>query len=256
MKPKLLHGIFVSLFFVVFAFKSFSQDVILLKNGDEVQAKVLEILPEEIQYTKWSDQNGKVISLSKGEIFMIKYQNGSKDIFSEDKNRKIDISSESQREEVYSPPPKPENKIEKTEIVTANSKNEIEVTVPVNTTVEVTPMDIKAKRQTPKTINYNQEASSTETMQSKSVSTTERKLIEIRDEYSGDWVDGKMQGKGKMVYKNGNIYEGDWKDNMRYGKGKIINKDGSTFEGEWKNDKMGYGTFTWPNGRTYTGYLN
>lgn len=60
-----------------------SQDIIVKKNGDEIKAKVEEILATEIKYRKFENLTGPVYSMPKSEIFMIKYENGSKDIFNE-----------------------------------------------------------------------------------------------------------------------------------------------------------------------------
>ncbi|MDR0552934.1 MAG: hypothetical protein LBG13_02475, partial [Holosporales bacterium] len=33
--------------------------------------------------------------------------------------------------------------------------------------------------------------------------------------YEGDWKNDKREGKGKIVYVNGNVYEGDWKNDKK-----------------------------------------
>ncbi|NQU35172.1 MAG: hypothetical protein HQ521_18255 [Bacteroidetes bacterium] len=58
------------------------QDYIILVNGDEIEAKVLEINDKNIDYKKFSNINGPTYHLKKSEIFMIKYQSGDKDVFS------------------------------------------------------------------------------------------------------------------------------------------------------------------------------
>jgi hypothetical protein len=55
-------------------------DVILLKNGDEIKAKVSEITQNEIKYKKCEDLNGQTYTLRKSEVFMIKYPNGTKEV--------------------------------------------------------------------------------------------------------------------------------------------------------------------------------
>ena len=40
-----------------------------------------------------------------------------------------------------------------------------------------------------------------------------------------------------MIYKGGNIYEGEWKNGDIHGKGKLLEKDGSFYDGDWKNFK-------------------
>lgn len=59
----------------------FSQDVIFLSNGNEIEAKVVKIGRDEIEYKKWSNQDGPTYTEQKANVFMIKYQNGEKDVF-------------------------------------------------------------------------------------------------------------------------------------------------------------------------------
>lgn len=59
------------------------QDVIVKKNGDEIKAKVEEVSITEIKYRKYENLTGPVYSIARSEIFMIKYENGSKDVFNE-----------------------------------------------------------------------------------------------------------------------------------------------------------------------------
>ncbi|MDR0871874.1 MAG: hypothetical protein LBN27_00195 [Prevotellaceae bacterium] len=61
---------------------SFAQDIITLKNGSEIQALVQKIATDEVEYKKFDNPSGPNYTLKKSEIFMIKYVNGNKDIFS------------------------------------------------------------------------------------------------------------------------------------------------------------------------------
>src|ERR1043165_4238791 len=83
------------LLFVICAVALHAQDVIVLRKGVEVKGKVIEIGEREIKYKKAENLDGPMYTLSKSEVFMIKYENGSKETFS---------SSES------STPPTQENK--------------------------------------------------------------------------------------------------------------------------------------------------
>ena len=75
-----------------------------------------------------------------------------------------------------------------------------------------------------------------------------------RKKYEGDWKNDKIEGKGKMIWKNGCIYEGEWSNNLKEGKGKAIFKDGSIYEGEWSNNlKEGKGILIFPGGEKYEG---
>lgn len=63
--------------------KLFSQDQMIYKNGNELAVKVIRINSNSIVYKKFSNINGPEYTEQKSNIFMIKYKNGGKDIFSE-----------------------------------------------------------------------------------------------------------------------------------------------------------------------------
>jgi len=72
------------LFFVVFCISimsAYTQDIITLKNGTDIQALVQDIGEFDVKYKKFDNPNGPSYSLKKSEIFMIKYANGSKEVF-------------------------------------------------------------------------------------------------------------------------------------------------------------------------------
>jgi hypothetical protein len=71
---------------------SFGQDNILLKDGEEVAAKVLRVNPKSIEYRKYSNLDGPVYTLDKADVFMIKYENGGKDVFTVEESRRNDSS--------------------------------------------------------------------------------------------------------------------------------------------------------------------
>lgn len=75
----------VLLLFCLVAFVSvtFSQDYIVRKNGDEIKAIISEVGHTEVKYKKFDLPNGPVFSILKSDLFMIRYQNGSKDVFNE-----------------------------------------------------------------------------------------------------------------------------------------------------------------------------
>ena len=67
---------------LVFAgFFASSQDLIIYQDGSDIEAKVLKITTDEVVFKKHSNLTGPEYSESKTNIFMIKYQNGDKDIF-------------------------------------------------------------------------------------------------------------------------------------------------------------------------------
>lgn len=64
------------------------------------------------------------------------------------------------------------------------------------------------------------------------------------DSYTGEWRNGKAQGKGILKYKNGDIYSGDWFEGMASGMGTMEFADGTKYYGEWKASLAhGMGTF-------------
>jgi len=84
------------LIFILFAGAAFSavaQDVIVKKNGEEINAKVSEVSTANVKYKRSSNLNGPDYNLDASEIFMIKYANGSKDVFSINEAGKIRINS-------------------------------------------------------------------------------------------------------------------------------------------------------------------
>jgi len=58
-----------------------AQDIITLKNGEEIKAVVTEIELNVIKYKKFDNQTGPAYTVSKADVFMIKYENGTKDVF-------------------------------------------------------------------------------------------------------------------------------------------------------------------------------
>ena len=60
-----------------------AQDLIVLKNAEEILAKVTTITTDTITYKKWSNLEGPSYTTPKSAIFYIKYQNGDKEVFQE-----------------------------------------------------------------------------------------------------------------------------------------------------------------------------
>ncbi len=57
-----------------------AQDVITKRNGDELKARVLEINPSDIKYKRFDNLEGPTISILKSEVFMIVFENGTKEV--------------------------------------------------------------------------------------------------------------------------------------------------------------------------------
>jgi hypothetical protein len=66
---------------IIFATHVFSQDLIILRNGDEIKAKVTEINDSDISYKRESNPTGPTYKLKKSKIFFVRYASGDKDFF-------------------------------------------------------------------------------------------------------------------------------------------------------------------------------
>ena len=62
--------------------------------------------------------------------------------------------------------------------------------------------------------------------------------------YDGNWINGKMNGKGKFTYQDGSYYEGEFVNGKKNGYGIYKWDNDKYYEGKWKNDKQnGYGVY-------------
>lgn len=62
--------------------------------------------------------------------------------------------------------------------------------------------------------------------------------------YSGQWRDGKMNGRGVLLWPSGDRYEGEWRDGAQHGQGTFAAADGSMYFGGWAEGQMeGQGVF-------------
>lgn len=59
-----------------------AQDIIILKNGEELESKVSEILQTSVKYKKFDNLSGPLYTVQKSEVFMIKFENGTREVFS------------------------------------------------------------------------------------------------------------------------------------------------------------------------------
>lgn len=74
-----------SLLLAIFAFAAYSasaQDIIAKKNMEKIEAKVLSVGVDEIEYKRSDNPDGPVYSIRRKDVFMIKYQNGTHDVIS------------------------------------------------------------------------------------------------------------------------------------------------------------------------------
>ena len=77
---------------------------------------------------------------------------------------------------------------------------------------------------------------------------------ELRAEYTGRWRNGKQEGRGKLLWKNGDVYVGNFSGNQMHGEGELSCCDGASYKGRWKDGyRHGKGVDKLPNGDIYDG---
>ena len=78
--------------------------------------------------------------------------------------------------------------------------------------------------------------------------------IYYKDQYEGEYVNDKFEGKGKYTYITGNYYIGEFKNGKRNGKGEYYDKKGLRYKGDWVDDKEeGEGKYIFENNEYYIG---
>jgi hypothetical protein len=73
----------VVLYLLLCSVLGFAQDVLTKKNGEDISSKVLEVTTTEIKYKKFDNLNGPTFTILKSEVLLIRYENGTKDVFNE-----------------------------------------------------------------------------------------------------------------------------------------------------------------------------
>lgn len=75
--------ILFNLCILLVSFSGFSQDLITKKNNEDIKAKVIEVSVTDVSYKKFETPEGPIYRVPKSEILMIRYADGSKDVFSD-----------------------------------------------------------------------------------------------------------------------------------------------------------------------------
>ena len=87
-----MKALFLFLSGILLTINVYCQDIITTNNGNEIKAKVIEISPTTVKYKITDSTDLQVFFIEKSMVFMIKYQNGSKDIFRNDSSIHIEAS--------------------------------------------------------------------------------------------------------------------------------------------------------------------
>lgn len=97
------------LFFVMMMFgfaALYAQDIIVLRDATEIEAKVIEVTESQISYKRFDNLEGPVYKKNNSEVFYVKYANGTKDIF----NIKLSVVRRGKKANTIRPTAKSEKK--------------------------------------------------------------------------------------------------------------------------------------------------
>ena len=61
---------------------TFAQDVIVKRDGEEIQCRILEVSSNKVKFKQWKNQDGPTFVEKKSDILMLKYENGQKEVIS------------------------------------------------------------------------------------------------------------------------------------------------------------------------------
>ena len=61
----------------------FSQDLMILRNGDELKVKVTQVGVEDVSYKRFDNLQGPSYTVKKWDIYKIKFDNGTEEIFTQ-----------------------------------------------------------------------------------------------------------------------------------------------------------------------------
>ena len=91
------------LLLVILSSLSFAQDIIITKDKERIQAKILEVSKDEIKYKKFTYQDGPIFSIDIDEVVTVAYENGEVEVYDEEtieeKNEIIQAKAEALRKQ-------------------------------------------------------------------------------------------------------------------------------------------------------------
>ena len=61
-----------------------AQDLITTRFGEEIEARVVEVREGEVAYKMYNDLDGPMFLLAKGDILLIRFENGETKTFTDD----------------------------------------------------------------------------------------------------------------------------------------------------------------------------
>jgi hypothetical protein len=80
---------------------AFSQDIIITKDSQKINAKIIEINIDNIKYKKFNNLEGPIYTLLKSDIVTIIYQNGMIDVFEGKEKKSVAEKDAGVEEEIF-----------------------------------------------------------------------------------------------------------------------------------------------------------
>ena len=74
---------FLLVIFACFALAARAQDIVSLTSGSQMQAKVMEINPDNVRYKDYNNQDGPMVTVKKKDVASIRYANGTTTVFND-----------------------------------------------------------------------------------------------------------------------------------------------------------------------------
>lgn len=78
--------------FAVISLSTYAQDILVRKNGDAENVKVMEVSPTEVKYKKSSNLNGPIYIEKRTDIYSIKYGNGEVESFNTNEKNRLKLN--------------------------------------------------------------------------------------------------------------------------------------------------------------------
>lgn len=89
-----MRKVFLLILFTTINFNALAQDLIVLKKGEVIKSKVIEIGINEIRYKKWSYLEGPSYVIEKSGVLSINYENGEVESFKDTPSEKAVTESD------------------------------------------------------------------------------------------------------------------------------------------------------------------
>jgi hypothetical protein len=106
-----MKALLTSALVMMVSFSAFSQDTLFTRNGQVIPGKVYEINQTDIKYRKPSNPDGPLYTISKEDVTMIEYKNGTKDVFQSQRQQTTSQAQTRATDDVYATGTPPQTQV-------------------------------------------------------------------------------------------------------------------------------------------------